>query len=248
MAAPVQDQFGNNNGSFSGFNTSSTISAAAGSFIKLGALIVTNIFSGPQPTLSIVAAGGLTWTPLGSVQAISSINSRYYVLAAWTAPAPSGLSAATITVQSTLTIDCCMTAWQSTTGGVSPFIDTNAGALQQIVNNSGTPELQVGTYSTNFFDDQLFAFIGNNFANSINYSPSVVPPGGAVVTSNQSSGSGANEAVLGLITAPTTGLESGLTWGNDGSMGVPVSTWAFVGSALVGTPDKRQLFLGTGVF
>lgn len=247
MGAPIPDLIGSNKGNAGGTTATTTVSAASGTVIKFGITVVTNIFAGPLPVLSVTGTGGLTWDLIGAASGASEVNSRYYNTSAWWAAAPSGLFSASIEITSTLAIDCWVSAWESVAGCVSPFIDPNGALPIEIFYNGPSDTPQVGVYSTTDYADQLFAFVGTNYI--LNYGASTSPPGGAVVISDSQGGTGINTAYLGLLTVPVPAAQSSLTWGNNGATTVDEENWSFVGSALVGTPpSNRQLFLNPGPF
>lgn len=230
-----------NSQSSGGTTTTISVTATAGSDIILGCLVGTNNTT-TLPVLSVTGAAGLTWTQIGTNGGAAFFNSRFYALTAWHARCPGGLSAATVTITSTVAIDDAATVFASYTGAVSPFLDPN-GALPIQVFNTNHILAAEENYTTTDAPDLLFAFIGSNQNNLQWLNPA--SPAGSTVVDSVTNGGGIYDALLGLMTVPVSSPQAAVLYG---STYATTSNWVFIGGALVGSapPSSRPFLIRPG--
>ena len=220
----TRDNFGGSE-SVGGSTTTIDVTASSNSAIILSCEVGTDSPT-TMPVLTITGTAGLTWTSIGASQAGGQavFNSRYYAQGAWIAQCPGGLSAATVTITSSVTIDNAATIYASYVGDNIPNLDP--GANTPVVTNIGTINTPEETYNTTTATI-IFAFIGSNYVNLDWINP--VTPAGSEVVDTVTNAGGIYWAYLGLMTVPVASAQTGLLYG---STYATTSDWTFMGGAL----------------
>jgi hypothetical protein len=152
---PAKDQ-SNTNTSISGTTTTIAVTSAANSVVVVGAVIGSTSTT-TNPTLSIAGAG-LTWNAAPPGSGVGNVGFRMATQLFW-AYATSALTAQTVTITSSQTIDAASTGYETLTGAssVSP-VDPN------VLSSFGSFGATItGTITTTNANDTCLVLIGSNY-------------------------------------------------------------------------------------
>lgn len=204
MTAPVFD-----NGAVSAIHTGGTAGtiAVTTNFANAFIVLLVQVGTTGAAVTTSVAGAGLTWTKYASV---TNTALAFQTTDVWTAPAPTPLTAATITVTTSVTMDDMALNYLSFTG-VAGF-DPN-GSLPATTTTGATSASLLSTISTTYAEDVVIIAAGTNFDSG----PSLTSDS---ATTGFSSGFGSSnlggtnwaysELFYKTLSAPTSGSSVGM--------------------------------------
>jgi len=221
MPAPVLDRHGN---SSSSGGTTTTISVTTGAPDTL--VLVTTAVGGTTTTLTpslSISGGGLAWSTIGFPVSGAMAAGVLTTVQMWRAFAASQLTAQTITVTSTATIDDASSVYASFTGAyaASP-IDPNAGAVVTTLHNTGGSAVPAGVFSSTNANDLCVIVQGCNQSTTATVSAPV-----SLIDSNLNSG-GARYSYIALASQTFTAAQTSVSVGFTNSF----AFWGFIGAML----------------
>jgi hypothetical protein len=245
MTSPVRDSTHQGTTSHTGGTTGTiSVTCSAGAIVVLA--ITSDITSSGSAFTNSMAGdtSGLAWTHVGSAgQSDVSSTTSYSLVDVWIGKATGALTAATVTVTASTTVDDWAISYSSYTGQASSPLDPSGTLPVEFTHNTGGIAASVGGVSTSNADDMIIMVWGSSFNSSASLG-TLTPSGASSATSGGTNG-GTHFAFQNVIDYSVSTTQSNITIGGSTILaGWQAVVFALTADASGASYTASQFFMG----